>query len=1165
MAQEFNFFFSNHLTVLYENLKNKLFNPASKPFARRLIIVYGPVMKSWLTMRMAEDPDLGVSAGIEVIYLNEAFEKLLQECEREGISSIPSSMEVAFAIEQEILTILKTFHLFNVQEQLMWKTLIHYLKLDPSLSHKSLKLTRKIEKRITGLSLCLANCFQEYGRYAGAMTSLWEEQKQSHEWQQVIWNKLFGSKSQWTYPYKVFQQVDSFKNNLEIHFFSISYVSRIEFLFLHKMAQTTPVTYYLLSPCAVFWSDIRSDRESAFLRTFWHQKLGTGSSQVTQLEELLRDRNPLLANFGRLGREMALLIDESAASAQAHYIVPFYGQQFEENSFSNEDIYFIEKDNPLTLLEAIQSDILLMRNPQEQSQRSIEKGDVSVQIHIVPTKRREIEILYNNLLQIIQKNPSICPKDISVMAPNILEYMPYIQSIFGSKESLLDYQILDIDLRNQSEIARSFIQLIDMTESRWDSFELLQLFEHSCFQRRQKMTQADYSLIRQWIDVSGIRWGHTLEHRNELLTRRHCENGMADETESGTWDHGINRLLIALTTTMKQKHDMHADIFPCENIDFSQGELLEKWIRLLHALRDDLSLFNDQSYLTLADWSNYLHCLLESYFQPDFNDSNSMAEYEQLKEKIDILRKASYAFKDEKFSFIAVKTHLNNILNQKSVAFHENRAQTVRFCSMVPLRSVPSTVIALLGMQEGNFPRNSAESALNLANNRQKDYAPNSVDYDRYLFLEAIQSAQHTLLISYQGYSNQDGKELQPSLVIEELISYLNRYYSFHNESFSDCCVFRHPFDAFNKAYFQKESRFHNFSIQDYKSAQAYYNKQKQHSHAFLDRFALIYNPQVDSLPDETVIHIRQLTEVASNPIKFYLNRSLDMYLQKEESCQLYKQEQWTLSPLDKHIMKRSSVKESVESVLSRAKQEGKLPLGMFKTVAMKKFSEEAVDVQERLSKHEITSDEIFHIEFCTSCSEPTQVDKDAWIFPAVCIDYPNNKRVRIIGKLPHVSAKGLISLSKATLPDVWKMWPQFLLYQHAAQLRKDVLDNRLIFIYHSKSKQAFFDDPQPLFKQFINYYSLCRTQFSPLIPEWIPLILEGKAEELENKMRQLFDSYSFGNEYQHSDLQWLLNKNRLPCSRELIHEWKGHAQILLGDIMTHWYGLKENSQSGEI
>ena len=47
------------------------------------------------------------------------------------------------------------------------------------------------------------------------------------------------------------------------------------------------------------------------------------------------------------------------------------------------------------------------------------------------------------------------------------------------------------------------------------------------------------------------------------------------------------------------------------------------------------------------------------------------------------------------------------------MTYREDHLQTVRFCSLMPLRSIPAKVIALLGMQEGAFPRSDHHSSLN--------------------------------------------------------------------------------------------------------------------------------------------------------------------------------------------------------------------------------------------------------------------------------------------------------------------------------------------------------------------------------------------------------------------------------------------------------------------
>ena len=72
------FFFSNQLEILYHHLKQKLFASEKPPLMRRLVVVYGPAMKNWLMLRMAQDPDLQIAMGVEIIYLHQAFELLLQ-------------------------------------------------------------------------------------------------------------------------------------------------------------------------------------------------------------------------------------------------------------------------------------------------------------------------------------------------------------------------------------------------------------------------------------------------------------------------------------------------------------------------------------------------------------------------------------------------------------------------------------------------------------------------------------------------------------------------------------------------------------------------------------------------------------------------------------------------------------------------------------------------------------------------------------------------------------------------------------------------------------------------------------------------------------------------------------------------------------------------------
>lgn len=1157
MEKNLEIFFSNQLEVLYQQLKSDLFGSNTTPLMRRLVIVYGPAMKTWLMLKMAQDADLNIAMGIEFIYISQAFEILLKLTSNKDIGHLPSFLELAFAIENELTTLIYHFKNLTTNEQRDWLPLIDYLKINPYHLGDHLRLSLKIEKRLIALSQHLAYLFQNYGRFAPKMLAQWKLPNCSG-WQSRLWRRLFEEKRGWTYPICALLRKEEPHIHIPFtaHFFSISFITASEFAFLNRLSKHVSVYYYLLSPCAVFWSDIRSDSESAYLQAYWQQKVGPFSSKILTLEEFLRDRNPLLANFGRMGREMASQIERGSALTHARYILPGHVQMLNEELFMNEDLYLTETKAPLSLLHALQADLLMMRNPQGQPPVQLEEWG-SIQLHIASSKRREIQILYHNLLKLIAKDPSLHPTDIIVMAPQIGNYVPYIQSIFGAKDSLLDFQVLDLGMQIQSEIVQGFLQLLELSESRWNISNLLQLFEHASFQRRHHLSTSDYLTIQKWVEQVGIRWGDDWLHRNELLQRKHCEKGMVEETTIGTWDYGLSRLLLGLTTVVDEQNPSTFDeIPPCSAVDFSQSELLGKWIRLLHSLRDDLSLLQSRTRMNMEDWANFLLCLLENYFQSNFEDPQSVEEYDELKAQFEILRNSTKAFKEALYPFTSVKTHLLSLLQHRGMTYREDCLQTVRFCSLVPLRSIPAKVIALLGMQEGAFPRLDNYSSLNLMiGGEEVDYHPLSTDYDRYLFLEVLHAAQNYLLFSYQGYSQRDSKELQPSLMVEELFSYLDRFYNIQGRKVTEMCVFKHPFDSFDECYFNKKADLYNFSQQDFRAAQTYYKKHKIPPHRFLNSFKCIEHSKASIIENNSQIDLKHLCSVARNPIKFYLNKVLEIYVQTEEDRKAKTEEDLTVSSLDKYQMKRFALKGSIDNILYRAEREGKLPFGLFKTVATKRLKEEMEEIYENLSKQSIHPASIFQIEFCASCSCPTQIEKDHWLFPAVSLSYEDGYKLSIVGKLPHVTSKGLVSLSKGSLSDIWKTWPQFLLYCHAAKLYPDQLEPQLILTHSSQPKKAFFDNPNDYLKEFVNYYALCLQNFSPLLPDWIPLILESDIRGLQDKMNQLFKE-SFG-VYQNDDLRWILNKYHLPNLDMIICNWKLLAEKLLRDLIHFWFKSK--------
>ena len=143
--------------------------------------------------------------------------------------------------------------------------------------------------------------------------------------------------------------------------------------------------------------------------------------------------------------------------------------------------------------------------------------------------------------------------------------------------------------------------------------------------------------------------------------------------------------------------------------------------------------------MTIGDWVNYLNCMLENYFKPDDENRQSLLEYEELKGLFEMLRASSLFAQDAQLTFPSIKTRLLSLLANLSTPHREDHLQAVRFCSLMPLRSIPAKAVALLGMQESAFPRIMMHSSLNLMKEHENcDYCPASTDFDQISFSRSI-------------------------------------------------------------------------------------------------------------------------------------------------------------------------------------------------------------------------------------------------------------------------------------------------------------------------------------------------------------------------------------------------------------------------------------------
>lgn len=175
---------------------------------------------------------------------------------------------------------------------------------------------------------------------------------------------------------------------------------------------------------------------------------------------------------------------------------------------------------PDNLLHNIQSDILELENravagvnieefSRSDNKRPLDPLDSSITFHVCHSPQREVEVLHDRLLAMLEEDPTLTPRDIIVMVADIDSYSPFIQAVFGSApaDRYLPYAISDRRARQSHPVLEAFISLLSLPDSRFVSEDVLALLDVPVLAARFDITEEGLRYLRQWVNESGIRWG----------------------------------------------------------------------------------------------------------------------------------------------------------------------------------------------------------------------------------------------------------------------------------------------------------------------------------------------------------------------------------------------------------------------------------------------------------------------------------------------------------------------------------------------------------------------------------------------------------------------------------------------------------------------------------
>src|SRR3954452_10825613 len=576
---------------------------------------------------------------------------------------------------------------------------------------------------------------------------------------------------------------------------------------LAALGEARDVHLYVLHPSPALWARLESELPV-----------------IRRKEDLTAANNALLASWGRDSRELQLVL-KRAEQVDHRHAVEHHGE---------------------TLLARIQAGVRDDRPPNEGP------PDDSVQVHSCHGRARQVEVLRDTILHLLADDPTLEPRDVIVMCPDIETFAPLLQATFGAGEvdeegeTQLRVRLADRSLRQTNPILGVVARLLELADERLTASQVLDVADREPVRRRFGFDDEDVARLEEWVRSSGIRWGLDAEHREPFKL-----DGLA----SGTWRTGLDRLLLGVTMTEDEQR-LFTGVLPLDDVDSGAIELAGRFAELVDRLRHALDALDARQ--PVDAWADAIADAAAALTAASPRDAWQANELNRLLD--DVVREADGD--PTELALPEIRALFADRLRGRPTRANF-RTGHLTVCTLVPMRSVPHRVVCLLGLDDGVFPRKSPrdgdDQMLDDPHLGERD--PRSED--RQLLLDALMAATERLIVTYTGNDERSNLARPPAVPVGELLELTGRD-----------VVVRHPLQPFDPRNFTPDElvpgRVWSFDRVTLKGAEALASDGRPAA-------PFLIAPLPPAHPD--VVELDDLTRFVQHPMRAFLRERLGISL----------------------------------------------------------------------------------------------------------------------------------------------------------------------------------------------------------------------------------------------------------------------------------------------
>lgn len=628
--------------------------------------------------------------------------------------------------------------------------------------------------------------------------------------------------------------------------FGVTRLSPEELTLIEALAAHREVHLFLPHPSPVLWSELAA------------RDLTVGPREEDPTADLPGNR--LLARLGRDARELQISLS---------------GLDFR-------DAPTAEPERGETLLGRLQQAVVGNLDPDTDTgrrlRRTLAPDDHSVHFHACHGPDRQVEVLREVVLGLLADDPTLEPRDIIVMCPDIETFAPLIEAAFsldgldetaGHPGQRLRIRLADRALRQLNPLLGTLARLLELPVNRCGASELLDLCADPAVMRKFSFTDSELERLHDLVPASGIRWGLDAEHREIFAMQGFPQN---------TWRTGLQRMLLGVAMS-EDDQPYRGTVTPLDDIDSSDVDLVGRLVELVTRLRTVVDSFSRAQ--PLSDWLTACREALTALTEVPSGERWQLAH--AWGELADLADDAAPGIDADGEEPVLQPADLRALLSD-AFAGRPSRANfrtgALTLCTMTPMRSVPHRVVCLLGLDDGVFPRRVHADGDDLlaAQPWIGDRDPRSED--RQVLLDAVLAATERLVLVHSGASPQTGEPRPASVPVTELREALHELLADPSEA--DALVTRHSLQPFDSSNFRSPRPF-SFDTTMRAAALASATGAPSGSPVAPAAETLLLPPLPELTGDHVEIALSDLLSFFAHPAKAFLRRRAGLYPSDEE------------------------------------------------------------------------------------------------------------------------------------------------------------------------------------------------------------------------------------------------------------------------------------------